>query len=215
MRGVTQSALNEVGCCRVSYMGSAPEARPRVPYMSGLCNTRWQFPYYERSIFNKGGLIPFQYRLIGGGLIFLLGSQLIYYGMRFNGSYRFGGPAWSLVSSVHSLIVYSLLAALIGAAMLSVIVLVLAWIPDGKDKATEPEEHTPLPPVLQTTKEIEKQKREYEATRREAERVRKAQEKKRIEIEQLLEEQRKIEAIKARRERSAEDVARSGLDDFL
>ncbi|HMN68189.1 MAG TPA: hypothetical protein PKC28_06580 [Bdellovibrionales bacterium] len=124
---------------------------------------------------------------------------------------------WGIVSGIHNLIVYGLLTVAIGAAALFVIaMMVLILDSRGKSKQIEPEpeEIAPPPRAVLSSEEIEKQKREYKEMLKEAREI-EAQEKKRVEAEQLLEEQRKIDAIKARRERSAEDVARSGLDDFL
>lgn len=134
--------------------------------------------------------------------------------MKFNGSYRYGGPVWAIVSGVHNLIAYAAIVAAICLSLLVLLQLVFLFMPDDKPKELIPEEKTqPLPLVL-SPEQIEKQKLAYEQRQKEAAELM-VQEQKRIEAEQLLEEQRKQEIIKARRERSAKDVARAGLDDFL
>lgn len=156
-----------------------------------------------------------QNRALGAGLIFLLGSQLIYYGMKLNGSARLDGPVWSLVSGLNSLIVYSLLAIGICAFVLFVIVpVVFLFIPDKKPNEPNPTAALPLPPIVLTPEQIEKQRFRHEQMQKEAQELME-REKKRIEEKQKLEEQKKQEAIQRRRERSAEAVARDALDDFL
>ena len=61
--------------------------------------------------------MTFGSRMVGGCLVFLVGSQLIYYGMLFNGSNRLQAPIWRLVSGIHNLIVYGFLASVICVAV--------------------------------------------------------------------------------------------------
>lgn len=162
-----------------------------------------------------GGLIPIQHRFIGGGLFFLLGSQLIYYGMKFNGSARLKGPVWGFVSGLHDLIVYGFSAVAIAAVVLFVgIPLVFVMIPDGKPKKAESEEDVRPRPTALPPEEMERQRREYEQMMQET-REHHEQEQKRIEDQRKIEEQKKQDVIKARRERSATDAAHAGLYDFL
>lgn len=146
-------------------------------------------------------------------MIFLLGSQLIYYGMKFNGSNRLRGPVWGFVSGLHDLILYGIAAALFVVALF-VVLLILAMINDRRSKTAAPVEDALLPQVVLTPEQFEKQKRNYERLMEDGRKVLE-QEQKRIEEQRELEEQKKQEAIKARRERSADAAAHAGLDDFL
>lgn len=160
-------------------------------------------------------LISFTTRIGGSIGIFLIGSQLIYYGMKFNGSARLNSPVWGFVSGLHDLIVYGVLAAAICAfALFVVLPLVFAMLPDEKSKQAKPEEDTPLPPIVLTPEQIEKKRRRYEQMLQEARELQE-QEKKRIEAQRQIEEKRKQEIIQARRERSARAAAHDALDDFL
>jgi hypothetical protein len=172
-------------------------------------------PFEQTQNFDREVFIPIQNRFVGSGLIFLLGTQAIYYGMKFNGSARMGGPIWSFVSGLHDFIVFGVAVVVIGALVLFVgVPLFFVMIPDGKPKRTAPETETPLPKVTLTPEEIEKQRLEYERMMQKVRELHK-QEQKRIEEKRLVEEQRKQEAMKARRERSAKDAAHAGLEDFL
>lgn len=132
-----------------------------------------------------------QNRALGSGLIFLLGSQLIYYGMKLNGSPRLNAFVWSLVSCVHSLIVYSLWAIGICAFVLFVIVpVIFLFIPDKKPNVQNPKVATPLPTKVLTPEQIEKQHFRHEQMQKEVHELME-QEKKRIEEKQKLEEQKK------------------------
>lgn len=127
---------------------------------------------------------------LGSGLFFLFGSQLIYYGMKFNVRARLNGPVWSLVSSLHSLIVYSFLAIGVCAfARFVILPLVFLFIPEKKPVEAKPKAVMPRPPVVPSPEQIEEK--------------------------QKLEEQEKQEVIQRRRERSAEAVACDALDDLL
>lgn len=146
-------------------------------------------------------------------MIFLLGTQLIYYGMKFNGSARLNSPVWSFVSGLHDLIVYGVWAVICALALF-IVLFIVAMIADRKSKTAAPVEDVPLAPFILSPEQIEKQRQNYEQLLQ-AGRVVLEQERKRIEEQRKLEDQRKQEAIKARRERSATDAAHAGLDDFL
>lgn len=136
--------------------------------------------------------------------------------MKSNGSNRFGGPVWGIVSGIHDMIVYTFIAALNVATVL-IVLAALVFVLDARDKIKkpDPEERIPPPPQVNLSPEgIEKRKREYEEMVKEAREIM-AKDRERAEAKQLLEEQRKKEAIKAREERSAQDAAHAGLDDFL
>lgn len=149
--------------------------------------------------------MTFRSRLIGGCLVFLIGSQLIYYGMLLNGSSRFQTPVWRFVSGLHDLIVYGFLASVICMAVLFLGSLVLSL--DRTDSKANENSTLPLDVVSKHEQQIQ------------AEIETKLQSQKQIELENAeklrLEEIRKLEVIKEKRERSASAAANAALDDFL
>lgn len=149
-------------------------------------------------------MMTFRSRLIGGCLVFLVGSQLIYYGMLFNGNSSLQAPIWRLVSGIHNLIVYGFLASVICVAVFLLGSLALSFLrPESRTR-----ESMTLPfDVVEQEQQIQA---ELEA---------KLQSQKQIELENAeklrLEEIRKLEVIKEKRERSASAAANAALDDFL
>lgn len=148
--------------------------------------------------------MTFRSRMVGGCSVFLVGSQLIYYGMLFNGSNRLQAPIWRLVSGIHNLIVYGFLAAVICVAVFLFGSLALSFI--RLETRTSESEALPFDVVgheQQSQEELEP----------------KLQSQKQIELENAeklrLEEIRKLEVIKEKRERSASAAANAALDDFL
>lgn len=149
-------------------------------------------------------MMTFRSRLIGGCLVFLVGSQLIYYGMLFNDSSSLQVPIWRLVSGIHNLIVYGFLASVICVAVFLLGSLALSFLrPESRTR-----ESKTLPfDVVEQEQHIQ------------AEIETKLQSQKQIELENAeklrLEEIRKLEVIKEKRERSASAAANAALDDFL
>lgn len=148
--------------------------------------------------------MTFGSRMMGGCLVFLVGSQLIYYGMLFNGSSSIQAPIWRLVSGIHNLIVYGFLASVICVAVFLFGSLALSFI--RLETRTSESEALPFDVVgheQQSQEELEP----------------KLQSQKQIELENAeklrLEEIRKLEVIKEKRERSASAAANAALDDFL
>lgn len=133
--------------------------------------------------------------------------------MRFNGSARLNGPVWGFVSGLHDLIVYGVLAALCVLALI-VGLRIVAMVANRKSNVAAPLEDVPLVPVVLSPEQIEKRRQSHERLLQ-AGRAVLEQEQGRIEEQRKIEEKKKQEAIKARRERSATDAARAGLDDFL
>lgn len=149
--------------------------------------------------------MTFGSRMVGGCLVFLVGSQLIYYGMLFNGNSSLQAPIWRLVSGIHNLIVYGFLAAVICVAVLFLGSLVLSL--DRTDSKANENSTLPLDAVGKHDQQIQE---ELET---------KLQGQKQIELENAeklrLEEVRTLEVIKEKRERSASAAANAALDDFL
>lgn len=165
--------------------------------------------------------MDFDARLIGSYGIVFGGSQVVYFGMKFNGSASSRNPVWHLVDGFHSIITYGSLAAagyFVFVQFLAPLALILAdeifKILQGQ-KEQKPIEY----PKIEMTPE-----QRQEAKRRHQEQLEMRYQKQ----ERLLEEQRRIEAqkiedeelrkkklIEERKRRTAEDVTRSALDDFL
>lgn len=150
-------------------------------------------------------MMTFGSRMVGGCLVFLVGSQLIYYGMLLNSSHRLQTPVWRLVSGIHNLIVYGFLAAVICVAVFLLGSLALSFIQ--LETRTNENSTLPLDAVGKHEQHIQ------------AEIETKLQSQKQIELENAeklrLEEIRKLEVIKEKRERSASAAANAALDDFL
>lgn len=156
----------------------------------------------------KGVLIPFLNRTGGTFLIFFLGIQGIYYGMQFNGTNHPRSPSWHLVKGLRDLITHGTFTVLIGLFLFYVVIpALLALLSDSSRAEPQSTEENPASP---TPEEIETQKLQYQKQIENQE-----QEAKLIEEQRRIEEQKKQDVIKARRERSAQDVARDALDDFL
>lgn len=149
--------------------------------------------------------MTFGSRMIGGCLVFLIGSQLIYYGMLFNGSNELQTPIWRFVSGLHDLIVYGSLASVICVAVLFLGSLALPL--NRTDSKANESSTVSLDVVDKHDQKIQeelqtKQEGQTQIEFQNAEKLR-------------LEEIRKLEVIKEKRERSASVAANAALDDFL
>lgn len=156
--------------------------------------------------FTKEVFISFSSRMVGACLIFLIGTQGIYFGMQLNRSNHPRSLVWQFVESIHEGIVYGAMLA-VACAFVAFVVMPFWRFEMSDSKPSESANEKSLSP---TPEELQKQ-RQRECERTQAEENRKKQ----IEEQRLIEEQRKQEAIKRRRERSAKDVASDALDDFL
>jgi hypothetical protein len=156
--------------------------------------------------------MSFSRRLMGGSLIFLVGSQVIYYGMRLNGSDRIQGPVWAFVSSLHSLMVFGFV--ILGLwALTRVLLPLLASIIFGENsKNSSQVGGSPRPPdSAQLDQRVDKQCN-FQGVSREKHKI---FEQERTLEQRRLEEQKKKEVTRARGERSADAAAQAGLGDFL
>lgn len=165
--------------------------------------------------------MSFNARLIGAYIIFLIGSQIVYFGMKFNSSASPRNHVWLMVEWFHSIITYGFLAAA------GIFVFIEFLWPLGCFLSDETSKYLQRPKEL---KRIEYPKTELPPEhfeRVERERL-KRREKRLQENERFFDEQRRIEAEKheeeelrkkmiaeERRSRTAEEVTRSALDDFL
>lgn len=148
--------------------------------------------------------MSFQSRCIGTLLFLVLGNEIIFFGMKANGSAHLS-PVWILVSGVHLLLMVILLGILAAAALAGTLFILFQIIKTlgNKSEVTR----VPLESPEQPVKAPALQSLEVTNARAEAERIEK--------LKRELEELRKQEAIEARKRRSAEDAADDALDDFL
>lgn len=152
---------------------------------------------------NNGGVISFSDRLLWAALIFLGGTQLIYYGMELNGSAVHGHPIWEFVRVIH----FALICAIVAALALGLFASVASFFLSEKIKA--------LPEAAPRRVELTPEQIEAAKVREQIAAEERAAREKLAEEQRQLEEIKKQEAIIARQRRSAKDAARAGLDDFL
>ncbi len=160
-------------------------------------------------------------RLIVTYWILLIGSQVVYFGMKFNGSASSKNPVWNLVDGFHSIITYGSLAAagyFVVVQFLAPLVVILAdeiskYLEQRKE--LKPIEYPKIELSSEQRQEAEKQHLEWLEKRRKEEEQR-FLEQQRIEAKKLeYEELQKKKIIEERRRRTADEVTRSALDDFL
>lgn len=145
--------------------------------------------------------MSFTFRLCVSYGILFVGSQVVYFGMKFNGGAFQKNPIWHFVNGVHSILTYGTLF-FVGAALLASIVSLFDSAPVPQKQPAELSEVEPPPPDLISDEMIEHERREQ----------------KKLEVEQQsrqIEELRQKQIIERIRNRSAEEAARSALDDFL
>ncbi len=127
---------------------------------------------------------------------FVIGIEFIYWNMKWSGVNHPQNPAWAIVSWIHVVAIGGVIAIILLWSLLYVDYLrsIKKEKVDKPKENIEEENNSDLKKITEQI-EVEKQKR--------------------IEEQQKLEEQRKQEAIKRRRERSANAAAHDALDDFL
>ncbi|MCO5144146.1 MAG: hypothetical protein M9962_13740 [Oligoflexia bacterium] len=143
--------------------------------------------------------------------IFFLGSQVVYFGMKFNGSASPRNPIWHLVNGFHSFVTYgTLLVVVIFIFIEFVFPLVLILIDETSKYLQPPRELAPEEHQANKKQSLER----LEEDRKEQERF--LEEQQRIEAKKKEEEElRKQKIVEERKSRTAEEVTRSALDDFL
>lgn len=155
----------------------------------------------EVSAVSERRSMSFTFRLCVSYGILFVGSQVVYFGMKFNGGAYQKNPMWHFVNGVHSILTYGTLFFL-GAVLLATIVSLLVSAPIPQKQHTELIKIESPPLDLISDEMIENERREQ----------------KKLEAEQQsrqIEELRQKQIIEKRRNRSAEEAARSALDDFL
>lgn len=159
--------------------------------------------------------------LVGTYGILLVGSQVTYFGMRFNGSASPRNPVWLMVDMFHSIITYGSLA-FVGFFIFTEFLWPLGCIlaEEISKNLQRPKELKPvqLPKMEFTPEQLERMERERLERRekRLQENEQFFKEKRRIEALKLEQEElRKKKIIEERRKQTAEEVTRSALDDFL
>lgn len=159
--------------------------------------------------------MSFTFRLFVSYGILFIGVQVIYFGMRFNGADSPRNPMWGFAQGLQSVLTYGTIGAL-GAVLLVKVVISLffALIPDERsEKLKTVENSTPnnaSEQFLEEENRFQQKGEESPETKQIRERTMKAQE-----MEQEAEELRQKQIIEKRRNRSAEEAAKSALEDFL
>lgn len=149
--------------------------------------------------------MSFTFRLCVANGILFIGIQVVYFGMKLNGNASQRNPTWNFVSGIHSIFTYGTLVILFLVAALPIF---LALLSTNKREKLEGAE---MPLIESESNESLKN----ESPSQLATEICKDDENANDLKTRKVEVQREKQIIERRRNRSAEEVARSALDDFL
>ena len=149
--------------------------------------------------------MSFTFRLFVSYGILFIGTQVVYFGMKLNGNASLRNPIWIFVNGVHSIFTYGTLVTLF--LMTVAIPVFFAILPGTKHETLKKAE---TPPLEVESDEVPKS----EDLRRLETEICKDEDAEAVKVQEV-EVQREKQVIESSRNRSAEEVARSALDDFL
>ncbi len=149
--------------------------------------------------------MSFTFRLFVSYGILFVGIQVVYFGMKLNGNASQRNPTWNFVSGIHSIFTYGTLVTLFLVAALPIFFALLSVSKREKLESAE------APLIEGESKEILKN----ESPSQLATEICNDDEDAKYLKTRKVEVQGKKLIIESRRNRSAEEVARSALDDFL
>lgn len=159
--------------------------------------------------------MSFTFRLCVSYGILFVGVQVVYFGMKFNGAASPRNPMWHFTKGVHSILTYGTIFAL-GAILLvtEVIPLIISLIPKGIFEKLKMLESLPL--NVTHEEDLEQENRSQEKFEDPPQSQKTCEEARQSQVKAHEDKElRKKQVIESRRNRSAEEVARSALDDFL
>jgi hypothetical protein len=144
-------------------------------------------------------------RAIFTGVFLLFGSQLIYYGMLYNGAGRHLPALWGFIKWIHDCLVFGLIVAAILGGIWVLLFLISEIVHFGqKQKPEEPKVYMKTQADLEYEEALRIERQLEEETRA-----------KKIEEQRQFEEKQKQEILLARQRRSADEATRSAMEDFL